>query len=138
MSKIVINNVNLELDLLDADVMEKYQATLTGTVDKANALAELTNSKEITSGESMRRQCRLVDDFVDELFGEGTSAKVFPRKNHLGDHLKAWSLICQQAEVVRQETEGIIGSKYSPNRLNRSQRRQQQKNNKHKPSNYSA
>ena len=32
MSKIVINNVTLELDLLDADAMETYQKSLSDTM----------------------------------------------------------------------------------------------------------
>lgn len=129
MSKIVINNVTLELDLLDADAMETYQKSLNDT------MAALQEAQSNIQGENqnlqvasvMRLQCQLTEKFVDQIFGEGTAKRCFPRSNHLGDHLEAFTKICDQANQAVQQAKSIT-NKYSGERLNCEQRRSQNKN----------
>lgn len=133
MSKIVINNVELELDLLDADAMETYQNSLSATIEaleKAKGGASVNGQnldalKQVAA--TMRLQCQLTETFIDQIFGEGTAKKCFPRPNHLGDHLEAFTLVCNQANQAVQQAKEIT-NKYSGERLNREQRRQQNKN----------
>lgn len=130
MNKISINNIELELDLLDADAMETYQTSLAETME---ALQDAQNN---TSAENqgtqvanvMRLQCRLTEKFIDKIFGEGTAEKCFPRPNHLGDHLDAFTKICSQANQAVEEAKNIA-NKYSGARLNREQKRLQDKRN---------
>jgi len=134
MSKIMINNVTLELDLLDADAMEIYQKSLNNTM---TALQEAQSNNQGENQNSqiasvMRLQCQLTEKFVDHIFGEGTAKRCFPRPNHLGDHLAAFTMICDQANQAVQEAKSIT-NKYSGARLNREQKRAQDKrNNKNK------
>lgn len=129
MSKIVINNVTLELDLLDADAMETYQKSLNDT------MAALQEAQSNIQGENqnlqvasvMRLQCQLTEKFVAQIFGEDTAKRCFPRSNHLGDHLEAFTKICDQANQAVQQAKSIT-NKYSGERLNREQRRSQNKN----------
>lgn len=139
MSRISINGVDLELDLLDADKMEKYQEALN---DVTTALQEAAQPQEQGQGlhvaESMRLQCQLTEKFIDQIFGNGTAEKCFPRKNHLGDHLEAFTLICNQANIAVQQAKSTM-NKYSGQRLqNRQQRRADQKKHGNIPRNYPA
>lgn len=129
MSKVSINGVELELDLLDADAMEKYQNALNDTTAAIQEAAVKYEGQEgLHVAESMKLQCQLVETFVDKIFGEGTAKKCFPKPNHLGDHLKAFTEICNQANVAVKQTKDMLG-KYSGERLqNRQQRRAQQRN----------
>ena len=65
MSKIVINNVTLELDLLDADAMETYQKSLSDTM---TALQEAQSNiqgenQNLQVASVMRLQCQLTEKF---------------------------------------------------------------------------
>ena len=129
MSKIVINNVTLELDLLDADAMETYQKSLSDTM---TALQEAQSNiqgenQNLQVASVMRLQCQLTEKFVDQIFGEGTAKRCFPKPNLLGDHLEAFTKICDQANQAVQQAKSIT-NKYSGERLNREQRRNQNKN----------
>ncbi|NFS29019.1 AP endonuclease [Clostridium botulinum] len=72
----LINNVEIEdLDLLDADVAERYQGALE-KMEKAKKI-ETTNLAEI-----IRNECGKVFDFFNEVFGEGTDKKIFGNKTN--------------------------------------------------------
>lgn len=131
MSKVNINGTELELDLLDADAMEKYQTALNETTAALNEAATKYEGQEgLHVAESMRLQCQLTEAFIDKIFGEGTAKKCFKNPNHLGEHLKAFTEVCNHANLAVKQTKDIIG-KYSGERLqNRQQRRAQQHNKK--------
>lgn len=72
----LINNVEIEdLDLLDADVAERYQGALE-KMEKAEKI-ETSNLAEI-----IRHECNKVFDFFNEVFGEGTDKKIFGNKTN--------------------------------------------------------
>lgn len=66
MSKIVVNNVELTLNLLDADEMEKYETEMqaVSTTIKDNA-----QYAGLSVPQAMRKQCRIIEAFFDKLFG---------------------------------------------------------------------
>lgn len=139
MSKIVINNVALELDLLDADAMETYQQSLSDTMtalqDAQNNIQAENQGLQVAA--VMRLQCQLTEKFIDQIFGEGTAKRCFPRPNHLGDHLEAFTKVCDQANQAVQQAKTIT-NKYSGERLNREQRRNQNKNQNKNRNNHAA
>ena len=124
MSAIVINGTELELDLLDADVMEKYERLNAEIVRK---IQEPTQYEGISASEGMRKQCRYVDSFFDKLFGDGTAQRVFGGGSNLGLRMDAFAQVCAASQNTRGEL-NAIAEKYSVGRLqNREQRRQQPK-----------
>lgn len=127
MGVININGIDLELDLMDADVMEKFESLCT---EIANKIQEPTQYDGLSSAESMRKQCKYVDRFFDDLFGEGTAKAVFGGKCRLDDHLEAFALVTSQRKALNEQLQSI-SNKYGVNRLqNREQRRAKQKRNK--------
>lgn len=140
MNKITINGAALELDLLDADVMDRYQKALDETVSaiqdiQTEAGADMPG---LQVADAMREQCRLVQDFTDKVFGAGTAQKCFPRPGHLGDHLEAFTKICSLADAAVGQAKDIA-NRYSGERLmNRQQRRLQEQGARMNPAALSA
>lgn len=120
MSIITINDVELELDLLDADVMEKYETLNNWIIEKVN---EPTQYDGLSTAEGMRLQCRRVDEFFDKLFGAGTAEKLFHGSNNLGDRLEAFGEVSRASDDMGENIVKIT-EKYGAGRLqNREQRR---------------
>lgn len=67
-----INGHSLELDLTDADAVERYE----NAFDDMNA-AEKLIPKDGKASERIRACCELFKKLFDTIFGEGTSDKIF-------------------------------------------------------------
>lgn len=119
-NKVIINGIELELNLFDADIMEKYERLNEEIKDR---ISDPKAYEGKTTAEGMRFQCRCVEDYFDGLFGVGTSAKVFPKNNDLRIRMDAFG----QATALAGTINGQIGelvNKYSPQRVqNRAERR---------------
>lgn len=115
MSSITINGVELELDLMDADVMEKYETLNTEIVEKVK---EPTQYQGLSNAEGMRLQCRHVDNFFDKLFGDGTAQKIFGGGNNLGVRLDAFAQVSQMSGDIDKRVNELT-SKYGINRIDR-------------------
>lgn len=129
MSKITFNGIELEIDLMDADTLEKFEDLLKRTSDD---IAEMTQYEGLRGSEQMRLQCRHVNRFFDDLFGEGTAEKVFGTKCNLMEHMEAFG---QAASMVNQMNDEVraVKDKYDPKRVqNRAQRRAQNKGKKNR------
>ena len=108
-----INNVELELDLMDADMADKYEKAYRKMQrDVANI------PKKISLADSIRKQCNLIFCFFNEVFGEGTSKKIFGNKTNLRECIKAVETLIDYVNKDVEEANKII-NKYSPNRLAR-------------------
>lgn len=107
-----INNVELELDIFDAETAELYENELDRIENEGKAPAGAKMS------ETIRVQCNAVFDFFDNMFGEGTAVDVFGERSNLMECLRAFELV---VEHVGQQTEEAkkITDKYSPNRAQR-------------------
>lgn len=122
MSKVVINNVEMELNLLDADVMERFE-------NLNNEIQVKIQDPAIYAGKSnadcMRVQCRLIEEYVDKLFGAGTASRIFPTGNDLGIRMDGFGKITQMSESANEEI-NALSSKYANRAMNRAERRAQQ------------
>ena len=108
-----INGVSLEFNVLDADVMECYE--------KALAAMQQESGKGFSApsySDSIRMQCRIVHQFFDSVFGDGTSQSVFKGKFDLRDCLQAAGMVVEEAN--RQFSEiNSMAAKYSSERAQR-------------------
>ena len=108
-----INDVELELDLMDADMAEKYEKAYRKMQrDVANI------PKNLSLADSIRKQCQLIFTFFDEVFREGTSKKIFGNKTNLRECIKAVETLIDHVNKDVEESNKII-NKYSPNRVAR-------------------
>ena len=122
--------VELELDLLDADVVERYELLMARIVKDIN---EPTQYKDISNADAMRKQCRIVDVFFNDLFGPGTADMLFDGGNNLGIRLDAFANVASVKDDIQGDMNSII-SKYGFQRIqNREERRAAKK--KHRRNN---
>ena len=110
----IINNVELEdLDLMDADIAEKYENALYIMQEKA------TDTKEgLSLAQIIRKECNLVFDFFNAVFGEGTDKKVFGNRTNYKECLEAFEQFIKYVGENKKDIDKIMG-KYSSNRTSR-------------------
>lgn len=97
--ELIINNVKLEGDLMDADFMEKFETAMVKMRDSA---LEAKRQSFPTAAANYRAQCEVVNTCFDEIFGAGTAAKLFGGKMNVMDHLKAIEKVSEWAAGERK------------------------------------
>ena len=109
-----INDVELELDLMDADIADKVEKAIKNIDEKEKNIKH----EGIGLGDIIRQQCNLIFDFFNEVFGSGTDKKIFGDKTNYRECEDAFK---QVIEYVAAETVNMQKSmtKYSPNRATR-------------------
>ncbi len=120
MSVVTVNGIDLELDLMDANVMEKYEAMNQEIVNKVQSIdSEVVGS----TADKMRRINDYVREYFDEIFGEGTAEQVFGNCQKMDVFLDAFGACAAASKGLNEQVEGIT-AKYGFGRvMNREQRR---------------
>ena len=108
-----INDVELKLDLMDADMAEKYEKAYRKMQRDVENIP-----KNLSLADSIRKQCQLIFTFFDEVFREGTSKKIFGNRTNLRECIKAVETLIDYVNKDVEESNKII-NKYSPNRVAR-------------------
>lgn len=115
MGMLDINGVQLDFNLYDADLVERYEEANDKLIEK---ISNDQNFAGLRLHENIRLQCQIVDDFFDSTFGEGTAEKLFKGKADLKMHSEAFSIVV--AETKKFESKVLEENrKYSPNRVDR-------------------
>ena len=109
-----INGVEFDIDFTDADVIERIDKGCQ-EVDKK---AEELRKEEIEPAEGIRQECKIIKDFLDYVFGEGTSKKLFGDKDSLILCINTFEDIIKARDEQVKSIETRL-SKYSPDRLKR-------------------
>lgn len=94
----VINGVELELDLLDADVAEKFETECQRVKDR---VADKKAYEGKSNSGAMRYQCEVVNDFFDCVFGEGTAEKLFEGKHHIGRSMESFEVKLKNGKQIK-------------------------------------
>lgn len=97
--ELIINNVKLEGDLMDADFMEKFETAMVKMRDSA---LEAKRQSFPTAAANYRAQCEVVNTCFDEIFGAGTAVKLFGGKMNVMDHLIAIEKVSEWAAGERK------------------------------------
>lgn len=97
--ELIINNVKLEGDLMDADFMEKFETAMVKMRDSA---LEAKRQSFPTAAANYRAQCEVVSTCFDEIFGAGTAVKLFGGKMNVMDHLMAIEKVSEWAAGERK------------------------------------
>ena len=82
-----INGVDLEFDIFEAENAGKFQRE---TQKVMLAAQDMKNKKYTDLEKAIRAECKLVFDFIDALFGEGTHKKVFGKSVNLKTCMDAY------------------------------------------------
>lgn len=97
--ELVINDVTLEGDLMDADFLEKFEQAMIKMRDTAQAKKRESYP---TAAANLRAQCEVVNTCFDEIFGTGTADKIFCGRMNAMDHLKAVEKVSEWAAGERK------------------------------------
>lgn len=113
-----INGLSLELDLEDADCMERYENAFEKMSEEEKQIP-----KDGKASVRIRAYCRLFRNLYDRLFGEGTSEKLFegvPENTDAYDEVyyKFLNFVTAQRTAAAAKRNEKL-SKYRPNRQQR-------------------
>ena len=113
-----INGLSLELDLDDADNMERYENAF-----ELMAKEETEIPKDGRQSERIRAYCKLFHSLYDRIFGDGTSDKIFSGvKQSIKEYDEIYLSFLNfvQAQMISAAQERAEWrSKYFPNREQR-------------------
>ena len=109
-----INGVELEFDILDVDIAERYSAA----GEELQARMQELDLETLSDVEAIRQECFIVFDYFDEIFGEGTAKAIFGERTNLGKCLDAMEQLAESAAAQRKVFQEKM-AKYKPNRAQR-------------------
>ena len=112
-----LREIEVNFSFTDADDIEKLEK---GMEVVKNKTIEYEN-KEINLSDTIRNECKVLEEFFDNVFGEGISEKLFEGRMDLKEHTELFMDIAN--EKIRQ-TQGMqelynnlqYKNKYMPNR----------------------
>ena len=109
----IINGVELEdLNGLDYETAQKVEKEMEKAQGLGDKVAKLKNS------EGIKVICDTINDIFDNIFGKGTSDKVFNGKKNLIVSMKAFEELCTKYRESQNAMNDML-KKYSPNRAQR-------------------
>ena len=111
-----INGVDFDVDFTDADILEKIDKGAEEVDKKTEELRKIED--DITPAEGIRQECKIIKDFLDYVFGEGTSKKLFGDKDSLILCINTFEDIIKARDEQVKSIETRL-NKYSPERLKR-------------------
>lgn len=109
-----IRNIEVDFNFLDADDIERFEKE----AEKVRQECQIKNKEEMSLSQVIREECRIINNFFDNVFGEGLSEKLFENKNNLEDHIKAFEDIVKQ-KIEQQKGLESTFERYQPNREQR-------------------
>ena len=113
-----IKNIEIDFNFLDADNVEKFEKEARKVVEKS----EQNKNEKLTYSEAIRKECDVVEEFIDNVFGERLSEKIFEGKKDLLDHIKVFQSIVDEKNNKQVELQNLY-NRYAPNRVQRRKNR---------------
>ena len=109
-----------EGDVADADFVDHFEQVMRKVKDTDDEIVK--NSTQMSAGDVIRGQCKIVDEAFDELFGAGTSEKIFAGKVNMIEHLEALNALVEWG-MARKKEINDAANRYAQRYQNRAQRR---------------
>ena len=115
-----IKDIEVDFSFTDADCIERLE----NAAKKVKEKTEASKKEEINLSEAIRRECNIIDEFLDETFGEGMAKKVFKGKKDLQEHMELFTDIINAKIEMTKATQNLYDNleykaKYMPNRETR-------------------
>lgn len=115
-----LGNIEVDFSFTDADDLERFE----NGAKKVKELSSQYEKKELSMSEAIKEECKIIDDFFDEVFGEGTANKIFEGKKDLKEHIEMFSDIVNEKVKQTKDFKDMYDSleyksKYMPNRETR-------------------
>ena len=115
-----LKDIEVDFSFTDADDLERLE----NASKKVKEKAESGKKKELSLSEAIREECRIINHFFDEVFGEGISKRIFKGKNDLQEHMELFMDIMNAKIEATKTTQNLYNNleykaKYMPNRETR-------------------
>lgn len=107
---VTVLGVELDFDIYDVDVYEKYEEEVNAVNHKIN---EVPADPNWTVAEKLRYQCGVVKEFFDNVFGSGTSENIFHGKNNIKECTEAYLCLIETVSASMNEYTVNMNSKYA-------------------------
>lgn len=112
----ILNGIDIDFDFTDGDDWEKYENGQKKIIAEVERLKSEVKNKPLS--ESIKEECKVLDEFIDSVFGEGLSAKIFNKPHSLGERTKIYGQIVEEANKQKEQYQSFI-DEYSPDRAKR-------------------
>ena len=109
-----IKNIEVDFNFLDADDMERFEVEC----EKVKRECDIKQKEEMSYSQVIREECRIIKNFFNNVFGEGTSEKIFGAKNNLEEHVNAFEDVVKE-KIEQQKRLQATYDRYQPNRQER-------------------
>ena len=109
-----IREIEVSFDFLDADDMERFEKE----TEKVKQECEIKGKQQLSCSEAIREECKIIDNFFNNVFGEGRAEKIFKGKSNIGDRIKAFEDIMKE-KIEKQKGLQSTFDRYQPNREQR-------------------
>ena len=113
---LIINGVKKDIDFTDADLLERIEIASKKVYDDTEKIKQQIGKNSLAEG--IRQECKILKDFLDYVFGEGTSQEWFEGKDSLNLLLNAFKDKIEKKEKQINVIDDLV-SKYSPERVQR-------------------
>ena len=115
-----LKDIEVEFSFTDADCIERLEKAS----KKVKEETEKYQKQEMDLSKAIRKECEIINNFIDEVFGEGIAEKVFKGKNDLQEHMELFTDIMNAKIETTKATQNLYDSleykaKYMPNRKTR-------------------
>lgn len=104
-----IKNIEVDFDFLDADDVEKLENAYKKVIEET----EKHREKELSMSESIRIECQIINEFLDNVFGNDVSQKLFNGKMSLKEHTEIFQDILNEKIKYSRDLESIY-QRYQP------------------------
>lgn len=109
-----IKGIEVEFNFLDADDIEIFEKE----AEKVKHECEEKGKQKMSLAECIREECKIINNFFDNVFGVGISQKLFGNKNNLEEHIKVFEEVIKE-KIEQQKGLQATFDRYQPNREQR-------------------
>lgn len=109
-----IKNIEVEFDFLDADDVERLENAYKKVVEETKKYQE----EDLSMSQEIRIECQIINEFLDSVFGEGFSEKLFKGKMSLKEHTEVFQDILNEKIKYSRDLETVY-QRYKPNKEER-------------------
>ena len=115
-----LKDIEVEFSFTDADCIERLEKASKRVKEET----EKYKKQEMDLSKAIRKECEIINNFIDEVFGEGIAEKVFKGKNDLQEHMELFTDIMNAKIEMTKATQNLYDNleykaKYMPNRETR-------------------
>ena len=115
-----LKDIEVEFSFTDADCIERLEKASKRVKEET----EKYKKQEMDLSKAIRKECEIINNFVNEVFGEGIAEKIFKGKNDLQEHMELFTDIMNAKIEMTKATQNLYDNleykaKYMPNRETR-------------------